>query len=491
VWPINPDPITHVRVTAILLLMLIANSTLAVDEGQSRKPGALDARWQELSDRIERVRQSENVPVLALTVFDQHQPVLVVVNGDASVTTPLRWGSITKTFTALALMTLAQQKNVDLQTPVHTILPDVPWQNPWQETHPVRFIHLLELTAGFTDLTRTEFSDNTPRALFAQLERPTKSRSLYWPPGFQFSYSNVAPGMTAWVVQRWSGLSFEAYLARHVLAPLGMQAASLQPVDDLAPGYRADGVTPIPYWHMTYRAFGGLNASLAEMNKAITILLNSQKHGGRTLFAPSIIGHLYTPDSGLAAEAGLPIGYASGIYGRVRRGFVWYGHGGDADGYRSRYALLPEHGRGYILLINTDNPRLLRRMERIIEAKLVEDLTKPIPPPRRSLDTATLAAYTGRYYPSASRLGADAWLAGRSREINIDLADGELTYRSTARQAALIPVTRNQFREHDDPVATSVFMEQDGEMYLQGELGNYIRVRPGECPTWRADCAWD
>lgn len=468
------------KVPALLLLLSVAVSSPAADKDQ----------WQALGDRLDRIRRSESVPVLALTIFDQHQAVLVSVSGQADTNTALRWGSITKTFTALALMTLAQQKGVDLQTPVNTILDDVPWQNPWQNTHPVRLIHLLEMTAGFTDLSSTEFGDNSPRSLVAQLARPTMSRQLRWPPGYQFSYSNISPGMTAWVIQTWSGVSFEEYLKRHVLKPLKMKAASLQPVDNLAPGYRADGTTPILYWHMTYRAFGGLNASLTEMTGAITVLLNSQRHGGRSLFKPSIVERLFTPASGFAAEAGLPIGYASGIYGRVRRGFFWYGHGGDADGYRSRYALLPKHGRGYILLINTDNRQLVRRLERIIEEVLVEDLTAPAPPAHRPLDNTTLATFTGQYYPSASRFGLNRWLTGEARAITIDLADGQLIYRSADREVPLIPVTSTQFREAGEPGATSVFTEHDEELYLQGELGNYIRVKPGKCPAWRSDCGW-
>ena len=55
---------------------------------------------------------------------------------------------------------LLEQQQLSIDTPLRSLLPAGAYQNPWQRTHPVRLAHLLELTAGFTDLSALEFNFN-------------------------------------------------------------------------------------------------------------------------------------------------------------------------------------------------------------------------------------------------------------------------------------------------------------------------------------------
>ncbi|MFU8814392.1 MAG: serine hydrolase domain-containing protein [Pseudomonadales bacterium] len=329
-------------------------------------------RWQGLVEALRAEQQIHGIPALALVLLDQGRPVRQAVHtlpGAPALhhDTPFRWGSMSKTVTALAVLQAAHARGVDLHTPVTHWLPRPPYRNPWTARQPVRLVHLLELTAGLADLSRAEFDDNTPRSLGAALQRGAAGRVIRWPPGMQHSYSNVPPGIAAAVLERIGGEPFDEAVARGVFEPLGMSGASFQPLPGLPSGFRADGVTPIPYLHVTFPAFGGLNASPQDMGRLLEALLNRGRvDGGRAIPEP-VVERAFRAESSLGARHGLEIAYGAGVYGWVRDGHRFLGHGGDADGYLSRFGLLPEAGRGYLLGINVDDPRLFGRLRRLVE----------------------------------------------------------------------------------------------------------------------------
>lgn len=429
-----------------------------------------------------------------LVVLDAGTPVLVAArarSGEAlTPRTPFRWGSISKTVTALTLLEAARLAGRPLHTPVRALLDPPPYRNPWPDERPLRLAHLPALSAGLPDLSRTEFADNRPRPLAEALVRGAPAREMLWPPGLQHSYSNAVPGIAAAVIERLTGSTFEAAAERLVLRPLGMTGAGFRPVDGLPGGFQADGTTPIPYWHMTFSAFGALNAAPADMARLLTALLD----GGRRPVAaagtphPSSIARMFRVDATLGARAGLEIGYGAGLYGWSRNGHLFHGHGGDADGYLARFGLLRGAGRGYLLGINADDPALFGRMRRIVEDALTEDLPAPEAPPALTMDPAQLAAYRGVYYPSASRFAVTDWRQGRARRATVEVSGATLTVRHGRRQERLLAVGPGQFRRAADPAVSVVFTREGGQLYLQGELGNFARISTPPCVAWLPVC---
>ena len=426
-------------------------------------------------------------------VLDRRVPVLVSTSSlegarpfDAD--SPFRWGSISKSVTALTALEATHRRQVPLNVPVTELLEPLPYENPWATTAPLRLAHLLELSGGLPELTAAEFDDNTPHPLKAALARRARSRVLLWPPGLQHSYSNVAPGITAAIVERLTGSSFEDAARRLVFVPLGMHVASFEPLRGLPGGFRADGQTEIPYWHMTFRAFGALNASPRAMARFLQALLDSGRIGGRQAVARDSVSRMYRAEATLGARRGLDVGYGAGLYGWVHGGHLFHGHGGDADGYRSRFGLLRDSGRGYLLGINVDNPSLLRRMQRITERALTADLDAPAAPPAVRLAPAVLARYTGTYYPSSTRFHLGRWQSGEAERARLVLADGELQFVRNGDVERLIAVAAGRFRRARDPAVSIVLAQQDGVMYLQGELGNFVRVEPGPCAEFLPGC---
>ncbi len=431
--------------------------------------GASHAQLPErLTSTLGDIRRSNNIPVLALALQIDGRVASLVLGGTPD--TPLRWGSITKTVTALIVLELAAAGRVDLEAPLSRYVPAENWGNPWREDHPIRVIDLLELRAGFPDLSRQEFNFNEPVDLATALALNPAHRVTRWPPGVQHGYSNLAPGLTQLLIERVTGRPYAEVARQFVFEPLDMKSAGFAPDPRLPGGFEDDGSTTIPYWHMTFPAYGALNASLADM---ITLLEALQG------LPPEMAGRVFRP-SGRRLAPQFTFDYAAGLYPRVRQGLIWHTHGGDADGYRSRMALLAQMERAYVVNINVDNPAVLRRIERLAETTLSHGITPDTPPsPPREVNLDDLV---GTYYPSAARFGVEAWQAGKRATATVIRDGNRLQFRRNGRTTSLWPVTARQFRRENDPAATVVFAPHEGVVYLQGELGNYVRT--DACPDF-------
>jgi len=445
---------------------------------------------------LEAIQREEHLPAIGLVIVERSTTLVRAwgrtgnpAKPEADGDTPFRLGSITKTFTALALVELARSRNLDLDTPLDKVVGPGSHVNPFPG-QPVRLRHLVEHTAGLGDLTRAEFDHNEPDpvSLVRALAIAPESRRVRWPPGTRHSYTNVGPGLVSLAIERVSGESFESYTTHAVLQPLGMTRAGFFPDAALPKGYRDDGVTEIPYWHMTFRAYGALNATPNEMGRFLTALVDRGRLQGRQVIPASSWSGLLRPVSTLAARAGLSIGYGFGAYGWVSHGHVFRGHGGDADGFRSRYGVLREPHRAYFVVINADHPRALERLRDRIELHLTHDLDAPTLPDVPRIGAPALSRWAGGYYPSSARFRLQDWSEGRLPRARVTVSHRGLRFTGRGRPVNLVVVSDHLFRREGDPLATVAFIEHAGCVHLQGELGNFVRLEASEGEAFQNRC---
>ena len=433
----------------------------------------LTVGWTDLFDDIATMAARGNVPAGAVVFVDEGEVVLAEGFGTASAMTPFRVGSITKTVMALA----ALEASIDPDQVV--VLPNV--QNPFPA--PVRLLHLLEHSAGLGELTRDEFRHNEPVELTTALSR---RRDILSPPGLIRSYSNVNPGFTAHAIEVAEGRPYTDVVTARVFDPLGIKA-SFEPSDDLPGAFRADGETPIPYWHMTFKSMGALNMNARDFAQLLATLANDGRLGDVRVFRPDSIQTLFWRRS-----SPIETGYGAGTRAWVRDGRLLIGHGGDADGYRSQFAILPTARRGYFISINVDNAMVLNMMRTRIEQALVADVAAEPPPPAGADD---LDQYVGRYYPARVRFGVERWRRGELDWFDVIERRGELVVRGN-RTTRLIPLGEGRFRQPDDPVVSAIARIRGDVMFLTGPFGDIARLGD-ECaiePPWPDDflpgCLW-
>jgi hypothetical protein len=195
---------------------------------------------------------------------------------------------------------------------------------------------------------------------------------------------------------------------------------------------------------------------------------------GRLLDAASV-ERMERPATTLGARHGLSYGYGLGLDQSLRKGFRWYGHGGDGDGYLSHFAYNREADAGYFLTINAFKHDALHAMRDRVQ----DYLTHAVSPPRPAssvIDPDTLRQLTGTYVAVTRRF---AWQAPDRLDedrLQVVLEDGALYTRSSKGRRLLIPVDAHRFRREGQRLATIAIAAQDGDLYLQADFGNYRRI---------------
>jgi len=447
------------------------------------------ADYTGLAEHIDRLRVQHGVAASALILVEGEKLLLEHYSGVSNWESGrafaaddyIRVGSITKAFTGLALLRAEQQGFLDLQQMVKPLLPGVEFDNPFAGQHPLRIAHLLEHTSGWYDMSRAEFDHNdpTPVSLARAVQVEPKARVSNWPPGWHSSYSNIGPGLASLIVEQGNREPFDEYMRKQVFIPMGMHSASLRLTPEISKrlirGYNTDGKTPIPYWHIIYRASGGMNVQVHDMARFLTMLINRGQLDGRQIFSAAQIKRLETPHTTLAAGAGLEFGYGLGNYHSLYKGRVLHAHGGDADGYLAHYAYSLESGRGYFLVINAFNHKPLRAMQQILNDALIADLPAPEDPPSSLADNGVLSRYAGTYRQATVRFPGPGW---QDHTLTVERRGGWLvTRRDKGRWRPLIPVNEQLFRRPGEPQATAAFIPlPDGRMIMQGRMGNFIRA---------------
>ena len=490
------EALTTLKLTASLIArffasvttnVLIATGALMAPVAGMAAPAAAD--YQRLQRQIEEIRVEHNVPGTGLVIVDQDSIVwsvglgLANKNAHEPVTpdTVFRIGSISKIFTAAALVQLSRRNDFDLNDELTQHIAADLFFNYWQPEQAITVAHLLEHTSGIRDWTKAEFDHNdaTPASLEDGLAFSPESRTTHWKPGLHSVYSNANYGLAGLVLEHVAEQSYEDVVHNNLFMPLEMHSATSLPArtTGLATGYSRNGFSPMRYWNMIQRPAAAINTTPREMAALVSMLLAYGSYKGEEVLSASEVERIETSTTSLAARNGLQFGYGLGIYRYYRNGFVFFGHGGDGDGYISRFAYCRDLGLGYFVTINSAHHTALNKMYAAIENEITRGHVAPEAPPPALLDQRLLRRYSGHYVLAAWRF---SWsspnsVAQRSIDVHPD-ADGNLRIvYSDGDYATLIPVNQSEFRRFDEREATSGFFEEDGQLFFQ-EGDNWVKV---------------
>lgn len=372
---------------------------------------------EELTRRITDLMARHKVPGLSLAIVNRDGPVLVTGLGLADVAsrrpateqTLFRLGSTSKTFVGLSVLKLVEEGRLTLEAKVRDLVPEVPLDNPWEATDPVRVVHVLEHTAGWDDIPMKMFAHNdpTPATLAEGLCLAREVRTSRWRPGTRSSYSNVGPSVAAAIIEKLTGQRFEDYVAANLFTPLGMETADYflsersRPL--LTTLYGKGDRRALPYHHIVLRPSGGLNASARDMAALLWFFLRrGEGPGGRVLSEASIV-RMETPTSGWGAKAGLKLGYGLGSYTSYVTGSVWHGHGGHVEGAHTEMRYLPEQGVAYFFSINAEGQEAFEAIDQEIRGFVAPDALAEVIPPGQPIPQALKADLAGWYADDSPR----------------------------------------------------------------------------------------
>lgn len=321
----------------------------------------------DLQKAISEVLVETGAPAAGIAIVDRKGPVWVGAIGkadrergiDATDKTMFRIGSTSKIFVALAVMKLQEEGKLNLKDRVRDLIPEIAFDNPWEETHPILVEHLLEHTTGWPDLHLPEHNQFTERVvpLKEALMFHPHSRVSHWVPGTRMSYSNIGPNVAAYIVEKITGRPYEDYIREYFFKPLGMQTATYR----FSKEYQKFGAKlykdgyPSAYGHYLMRASGSINASPREMSRLLQLMINRGKTDSASLITEQSLKRMETPSTTLGAREGLRYGYGLGLYTVNYKGFTYYKHGGGVGNSACDFSYLPDYGVGYCIMINSDN----------------------------------------------------------------------------------------------------------------------------------------
>jgi CubicO group peptidase (beta-lactamase class C family) len=477
------------------LVVLLSLALLSLSAQDKEKPVVPPKDTADLEQQIRKILTDKKVPGTGVVIADRNGIVWlagfgksdIAANKDVTPDTLFRIGSISKTFVALAALKLESEGRLDLNATVRSLAPDVKFENPWESTDPVRVIHLLEHTTGWDDLRLKEYASSDPKPLTLQegLEIAPVSRTSRWKPGTRYSYCNSGPAVTAYIIEKITGQRFEDYIAQNFFQPIGMPTAdyfySQQTQQLLTKLYHSDGKTPYPYWHISLRPAGSINASAREMGNYIRFFLNRGAVNGVQLIPAESIISMEVPTTYYGARAGLKTGYAKHNYTTLDdNGFVWHGHNGGVEGGLSEMAYLPDQGIGYFFSINAGNGNAFDKISKLLQAYVTKDFPKPELPPPAHIPTDIAQQYSGWYQAFSPRNQTQYFLERLLGLAHVTFSGDQLTVNPIlGSRRNYVAVSDHLYRREKQSMATLALMPSEDGLLLQTASTTAVRVSAG------------
>ena len=261
-------------------------------------------------------------------------------------------GSVSKQFTAAAIVLLSLDGKLSLADAARKYLPELPDYGT-----PITIRHLLTHTSGLRDWGSVAGISGWPRGLRAHthahvLDIVSRQRALNFQPGAEYSYSNTGYNLLVVIVERVSGQSFAEFSRQRLFEPLGLRNTQWRDdftriVKGRAQAYEAGAsgfALDMPFENV--HGNGGLLTTVSDL-LTWTENLQTGKLGG-----PAFLAAMHQPG---VLSNGRTITYASGLMIGDHNGTREVSHTGSTGGYRAWLARYPEKGVATAVLCNVGN----------------------------------------------------------------------------------------------------------------------------------------
>lgn len=318
-------------------------------------------------------------------------------------------GSVSKQFTAAAVLLLAKDGKLHLDDPIRRYIPEVP-----EYDTPVTIRQLLTHTSGLRDWGSVAGIGGWPRTSRAYthghvLDILSRQRALNFTPGTRWSYSNSGYNLAAILVARVSGMSFAEFTRRRIFEPMGMSDTSwrddhtrIVPRRALAYDRRADGFhLDMPFENA--HGNGGLLTTVGDLLKWTRNFRRPRVGDAAFVAAQTTPGRFA---DGRAHDYGL------GVWVGTYRGLREIRHSGSTAGYRAYLTTFPDRRAAVAVLCNAGSARADDLTYQVVDVALAPALApRPAPAAGHALSASERAALLGLYRDTrtgvATRLVAD------------------------------------------------------------------------------------
>jgi CubicO group peptidase (beta-lactamase class C family) len=373
--------------------MLLDGPTMA-----SSGDGSLPIDDIELKSRIDGILNRHPAVGLAVGVvrdgsleFYGHGVADIASNTPITEDTIFRIGSITKPFTAIAVMQLQERGLIDLDAPANDYLRAYRLVPARAGFRPATVRHLLTHTSGIpearhvSDLVHPEAGpfEGRPLHLSVKFGEPLPPLAEYYrgglrvvaEPGTAFAYSNHGFATLGQIVEDVSGMALERYFRERIFEPLGMSDTDLlrseRVASRLATGYALGrrGAKAVPDRDWTGPGGGGIYSTTRDIARFAAALMGGGANEHGSVLEPATLATMFEPHQ--RPDPRLP-GWGLGFFRGEAGGHRVVGHDGILPGFNSMLVVAPDDGVGVVAFTNgskgafvwmeTEFKRLLRRL---------------------------------------------------------------------------------------------------------------------------------
>jgi len=350
-------------------------------------------------------------------------------------------GSITKLFTATAVMQLQEQNKLDIDQPVNRYLPRFAMKSRFGDISQIKVRQVLTHHAGLPCDIVAGFCSTNPAHYSTEIDLLNNEYAIY-PPGFVLAYSNPGFSLLGNLVEEVSHEPYPQYIKSHILVPLNMNSSCFAEAEALnqSCAYDKKGKlkTELPLRQI---AAGSLKSNTTDLARFIMAWI--PEDGKSPILQNATIAEMWTQQNkDVALDMGSKIGLTWFIKDNSKIGKV-YNHGGATLYHRSYLAIAPETKLGVVVLTNSENGGELNRIAIAILEKIAQDKgiavnSQPVKNQRDKLErihltTEELAKYSG-------------WYTMPGFVYRIDAKNGKLHTNIQGLKVNLLPQTGNNFK---------------------------------------------
>jgi CubicO group peptidase (beta-lactamase class C family) len=304
-------------------------------------------------------------------------------------------GSVSKQFTAMSIVLLAEDGKLSLDDDIHKFVPELPSYGPTLSLRTL--LHHLSGLPSYTDLFDLagvpEIDQTTDADALALIAR---QKTLNFPPGRQYLYSDTNYFLLALVVRRVSGATLRAFAQQRIFSPLGMSHTHFHDDHQMIVPHRATGYAP--------RDAGGFAIDMSNFEElgdgSVMTTVRDLARWQRNFDAPVVGGKqavALLQEPGIRSD-GTRSPYAMGLILDEYRGFPRVQHTGEWVGYRSSVLRFPTERLDIIVLCNVvGDLDALALSERVADLYIGSPATEPTPA-AAPVTAAELAADAGTYW---------------------------------------------------------------------------------------------
>lgn len=364
-----------------------------------------------------------------------------------TTTSVFRIGSTSKQFTATCMAILSLQGKISLDDDIRKYIPEMP-----QYQRPITIRNLIHHTSGIRDYTTllslagyVSYLDHP--TVEETLEIIARQKSLNFPPGEKYSYSNSNYFLLSIIVERVTGKSLNEFAQEYIFKPLGMENTHFHNDLTLIVKNRAVGYSPTKEgFRIDMSTFdqvgdGGLYTTVEDLYLWDQAFYNNK-------LGKELMELIQTPGE---LNSGEKLDYAFGLRIGEYRGLKTIGHGGSWVGFRSAFLRFPEQKFAVVCLANlsTINPSFLCKkvadifLANGLKAEPEKEAKREITP--IALPKEKLERLIGNYQDEESGM----W-------VTICVEDDKLKVAYQGQEFLLLPVSETKFQALDAPYGISL-----------------------------------